>query len=29
MLGNNIERLGSYILSLIESLGEILVFLYK
>ena len=29
MLGNNIERLGSFILSLIESLGEILVFLYK
>ena len=29
MLGNNIERLGFYILGLIESLGEILIFLYK
>lgn len=29
MLGNYIERLGFYILGLIESLGEILIFLYK
>jgi len=29
MLGNNIERLGLFILGLIESLGEILIFLYK
>ena len=29
MIGNYIERLGSYIINLIVSLGDILIFLYK